>query len=251
MKWFDRVHMVHRFWRYRLRSERQELAFLLRCPLKGTVVVDIGANLGIYSYWMHRAVGARGKVIAFEPQPELQDHLDDLRESFGLKNLEIVRRGLSTTSGTAELIRPCTHWGGASLEELDNQEETERLQISITTLDEHFSGRSERISFIKCDVEGHEEKVFAGGSQVLREDQPILLFECPEDLARKGRLFSQLTDLGYQGRFFHHQSLRPLADLAQQRESIDQPYLNYVFAMEKDWDQLPMTASRAAANRAA
>lgn len=247
VKWFDRMHMVHRFWRYRLRSERQELAFLLRCPLQGALVADIGANLGIYSYWMHRAVGPMGRVIAFEPQPELQEHLSDLRESFRLNNLEIVPRGLSTKSGTAELIRPCTHWGGASLEEIDNQEETERFQVPLTTLDKYFADRDERLRFIKCDVEGHEEQVFAGGGTILSEDRPILLFECPEELARKGKLFAQLAGLNYEGRFFHNHALHPLSNLARYRSSIDQPYLNYVFATDEDWLQLPMTATRAAA----
>jgi len=239
--------MVHRFWRYRLRSERQELAFLMRCPLDGTLVADIGANLGIYSYWMHRVVGAKGKVIAFEPQPELQEHLADLRQSFRLDNLEIVPKGLSTASGTAELIRPRSHWGGASLEEVDNNEETERFQIALTTLDEYFSDRTERLRFIKCDVEGHEEHVFAGGTEVLGEDRPILLFECTEEIVSRGNLFSQLAQLGYEGRFFHNHSLHPLADLARQRDNIDQPYLNYVFATDEDWRQLPMAVSRAAA----
>ena len=36
--------------------------------LKGATVLDIGANKGIYCFWMMRAVGPSGNVIAFEPQ---------------------------------------------------------------------------------------------------------------------------------------------------------------------------------------
>ena len=71
MRLFDRLHFLHRAWRYRLRAERDELAFVLSRDLRGATVLDIGANRGIYSYWMHRVVGATGQVIAFEPQPEL------------------------------------------------------------------------------------------------------------------------------------------------------------------------------------
>lgn len=247
MNWFDRMHMIHRFWRYRLRSERQELAFLMRCPLTAETVVDIGANLGIYSYWMHRAVGPRGRVIAFEPQPELQVHLDDLKQAFQLDRLTVVASGLSSAAGVAQLIRPRTHWGGASLEAVNTTEETERFDVLLTTLDEHFADRSERIRFIKCDVEGHEEKVFAGGRQLLAEDRPILLFECPEETARNGALFAQLAEEGYEGRFFHHGVLHPLGELARYRDSIAEPYLNYVFAAAADWRELPLTAPRAAA----
>jgi FkbM family methyltransferase len=246
VKWFDRLHMVHRFWRYRLRSERQELAFLLQSPLRGEVVADIGANLGIYSYWMHKAVGPAGKVIAFEPQAELQTHLDDLRNTFALRNLTIVPKGLSNASRSANLLRPRTHWGGASLEHVTD-EETESLPVELTTLDEYFAQRSARLRFIKCDVEGHEEKVFEGGRRLLSEDLPILLFECGEEIVQRGELFSNLADNGYQGRFFHDQSLHDIAELDVCRDQIEQPYLNYVFATAEDWQILPMCQSRSTA----
>ena len=71
MNWFARLHFLHRAWRYRLRSEKFGVSFLLSRDLTGKTAVDIGANWGIYSYWMHGLVGAEGHVIAFEPQPEL------------------------------------------------------------------------------------------------------------------------------------------------------------------------------------
>jgi FkbM family methyltransferase len=36
----------------------------------GAVVVDVGANFGLHSLYLSRAVGPQGTVIAFEPDPD-------------------------------------------------------------------------------------------------------------------------------------------------------------------------------------
>jgi len=74
--------MFLRVWRYRLRTEKDDIRFLLNKDLKGDTVIDIGANKGIYSYWMSKKVGEEGKVVAFEPQPKLMDHLTQLKADF-------------------------------------------------------------------------------------------------------------------------------------------------------------------------
>src|SRR5262249_35181753 len=112
MHTLDRLHLLHRAWRYRLRTEKDELAFLMRRKLTGHTVLDIGANRGIYSYWMHKLVGPSGRVIAFEPQPELADYLHDVRGAFRLDRLKVVKAALSSRCGTGTLVRPTGHWGG-------------------------------------------------------------------------------------------------------------------------------------------
>ena len=65
---FDRLKWTYRAWRYRQRLERQEIRLLLRHLAAGDVAVDVGAHKGAYTYWMRRAVGASGKVYAFNAQ---------------------------------------------------------------------------------------------------------------------------------------------------------------------------------------
>lgn len=242
MKLLDRLHMRHRFWRYRLRSEKQELSFVLRCQLRGATVLDIGANLGIYSFWLHRAVGVNGSVFAFEPQPELATHLQDLKSAFRLKNLRIQEVGLSSRCGEADLIRPVHHWGGSSLECCDAREKTESFRIPLKTLDQVFPPGSTRVRFIKCDVEGHEFSVFRGGIELLQRDKPILLFECPDHLVRERKFFRWLEQIGYQGLFFAKGHLFALSEHERIRSQIDRPYLNFVFCGKQDLRTLPMRA---------
>jgi FkbM family methyltransferase len=226
---FERMHVLHRVWRYRLRSEREEIAFLLSRDLRGGTLVDIGANRGIYSYWMHRLAGPQGHVVAFEPQPELVDYLHDLKTAFGLRRLSIVDVGLSSCPGRRELSRPVQHWGAATLEP-HHHEDVERLAVDVMTLDDYFLESPLRpLRFIKCDVEGHEAEVFLGGRRVLSEDRPDLLFEGHDCKLRDGALFSWLDELGYDGFFFVNGRLVPVTQYALLRSTIPKRYLNYVF----------------------
>src|SRR5258708_27788033 len=50
---------------------REEKAFLEQRIRPGMHVVDVGANLGLYTLLLSRLVGESGTVVAFEPDPEL------------------------------------------------------------------------------------------------------------------------------------------------------------------------------------
>lgn len=246
MRLFDRLHALHRFWRYRLRTERTELAFLLGRDLRGATVVDAGANRGSYSYWMHKAVGAQGNVVAFEPQPELTTYLQDLRASFGLNRLTIVPAGLSSRPEQTQLVRPRNHWGAASLH-IAATDSTDNVPITLTTLDDYFANSELRpIRFMKCDVQGHELEVFLGGERILREDRPELLFEAYDSLIDEGRLFSFLERLGYDGFFHFEGQLTPVSRLAELRPKLPRrtAFFNYIFLPQRE--PQPQQVSRAA-----
>jgi len=202
----------------------------MRCQnLNGATILDIGANKGIYSYWMHKTIGTHGNVIAFEPQPELCQYLNDIKSAFRLKRLTIVSAGLSSSAGSRQLMRPRDHWGGASLEHIKNTGKIDSIMISVTTLCDYFAQHEylRPIRFVKCDIEGHEHECFIGGEQILYEDHPDLLFECGDRRIEKVR--SYLSSLGYQGYYFHNGRLRTIDELNEYRHTIHEPYLNYVF----------------------
>ena len=48
----------------------KETAFVVRWLRPGMTVIDIGANLGVYSLPMARLVGPEGQVFAYEPATE-------------------------------------------------------------------------------------------------------------------------------------------------------------------------------------
>ena len=242
----NKIRMLHRCWRYRFKSEVSSIRFVRNLDLKGTTMLDIGANKGVFSIYMSRAAGPNGKVFCFEAQPELGPHLQSVKEKFGLNNLDIANIGLSSSPGTMKLYRIKAGSGGASFDiEIEAQGILEELDVPVTTLDE-FLGDKEvgSISFIKCDVEGHELHVFRGAEQALTKHMPILLYECHRAQEEEGALFRYLVDLGYDGFFFHttaedHASLHRKGrdKLVHYSEHTDYEYCrpsvthrNYIFA---------------------
>lgn len=206
MNILEKAQSFFRFWRYRRRSESESIKFLLDQDLAGTTLLDIGANKGIYTYWMSKKAGPEGRVISFEPQPELGVFLKDLRDSFNLRNVTIENKGLSDQAGEFEMIRSVAGSGGARLlEEGDNfsgRTNLHKVKVEIATLDDYFKDKQNiKLSFIKCDVENHELHVFKGGEKTLRKHMPTILFECHHEDAIKGEAFSFLTGLGYKGCF--------------------------------------------------
>jgi FkbM family methyltransferase len=195
--------MRHRLWRYRFTSEEwHNISFLLRAGVPGTTMLDIGANRGVYSYYMSRKAGPRGQVFAFEAQPELGPHLNALKETYGLDNLTVVNQGLSSSPRTLTMKRPRVGAGGSSFHDI-SEEEYEEIDVPVITLDHYLSTVEHGpISFIKCDVERHELDVFHGAEQTLKQFMPTLLFEGHHQFVATSGLFEYLVDLGYDGFFF-------------------------------------------------
>ena len=233
MNAFEVCRFLHRVWRYRLKVERAEIQAIRQHIEPGDTVIDIGAHKGAFTYWMSRAVGPRGKVLAFEPQPELSDYLNRAINRLRLNNVEVIESALSNRSGRATLYRATQQVSpGASLE-VDPSTAEDSFEVQICPLDDVLAERGiKSVSLIKCDAEGHELKVFEGGRSILSRCRPHLLFEC-ETQHHWGRsiqgVFDYLSELGYRGAFFDEGHLRQFpSDGVMVREKLDSVF-NYWF----------------------
>ena len=194
---FEDAHFWVRCLRYRFRTEKLPLKTLLRLDLKGATVIDIGANKGIYCFWLSRAVSRSGKVLAFEPQPEMVNYIKSRKRSFGLDNVEITLTALSDHRGTAQLTRQRIGDGSASLQLERQGSGSELITVPLALLDDF---EVTNLKYIKCDVEGHEPSVFAGARRLIETFRPIVQFEAVE--ADSGGLFAFFEALGYRGTTF-------------------------------------------------
>ncbi len=230
MNLIGRIHAMHRIWRYRLRTERDEIGYLLSQDLEGATVLDVGAHRGAYIHWMRRKTGPSGRVVAFEPQPELFAYLQDLAASLRWSNVDLEPIALSSQDGEGMLSRT-HHWGGASLEALHQPGKVETFPVRLTSLDRYLAQRPELppVRFIKVDVQDHELAVFRGASRTLRDARPTLLFECCDGVWERGEVDAFLRSQGYEGYFFYRHALTPVASLPDLRARIKAPYLNFVY----------------------
>src|ERR1700683_5098296 len=112
----DNAHFLVRCLRYRFRTEKLQIKTMMSLQLRGATVLDIGANKGIYCFWMMRAVGPSGRVIAFEPQPEMRDSIERQKSRFDWRNLRVMNVALSNSDGSMNLSRRKIGDGRATLE---------------------------------------------------------------------------------------------------------------------------------------
>jgi FkbM family methyltransferase len=180
----------------------------------GEVCVDAGANRGVYTHIMSAQVGSEGHVHAVEPFPANYERLHTLARRRG--NVIVHTLALSDHSGRAWLHVPI-HDGRpidalASLERNGTQNQDSCL-VPLSTLDELLAGES-RVSFVKCDVEGHEQRVFDGAAGILGRDRPVVLAEL-EQRHRENPIentFAFFAGAGYRGWFVAGGGLRPLEE---------------------------------------
>jgi FkbM family methyltransferase len=185
----------------------------------------VGAHKGAFTYWMRKAVGGTGRVFSFEPQPELAAYLSEVTEAFRFANVTVIHAGVSSAPGRMDLFR----WGnapspGATLEPGSQRGSMEAIPVRVECLDGYFARHPGRpIRLIKCDTEGHELSVFRGAEGILREDRPVLLFECERRHHRDrqiGHVFQYLEGLGYDGFFFLAGKLRPIGEFRAEEHQV-------------------------------
>jgi len=157
--------------------ERQSLTILSQFVSPGDTVLDIGANYGIYTAALAKLVGEKGRVMAFEPNPAL---LAGLEQQFrALPNVEIQPFGLSNDAQQSILRLPLL-FGQIPEPALATVEESslhyEELKIELRPLDD-FINKLGRLTFIKVDIEGHEEAFFKGARAVIEKYRPVIQFE--------------------------------------------------------------------------
>ena len=231
MNLWQRLRVVHRAWRYRIRCEPQEIAFVRAQLSVGDTAIDIGAHQGAFTYWMQKQVGPIGRVIALEPQPEMADFLQCTKQAFQMRNVTIVNAGLSAQPGQLTMYRPEDTPSACATFQPGSWEGGNSFCVPVETLDRYCTDHDLRpVSFIKCDVEGHELPVFRGAATILQEDQPVLLFECEERMHHQDTMqdvFDMLLELGYDGAFFRHNRQFPLDEFRYEYQQTGMPRSEY------------------------
>ncbi|HVX57435.1 MAG TPA: FkbM family methyltransferase, partial [Candidatus Saccharimonadales bacterium] len=159
----------------------------------GDTVIDIGANIGALTLALYDLVGGdKGKVLAFEPQPE---NYKLLLENAKGKNIHTFTCALGAKEG--EISVPAlselkhTNYGGI---ELGGSNVSYRR--ALHTLDQYTKNMLSPISFIKIDVEGMEAEVLKGAKQTIAKHRPVLYVE--NDRSEKSAELLQLIfDMNY------------------------------------------------------
>jgi FkbM family methyltransferase len=200
-----------KFFKYKYRRRGEPELWLVRHLIEpGSTAVDVGASIGMYAAEMaHYA----GKVLAFEANPQVAA----FTARVAAHNVEVINVALSSAPGRATLKIPLNA-KGRGIDELATIETGNPLHLGAAQCAEIEMKRLddfaiENCSFIKIDVEGHEESVLDGAAGLIAAQRPVLLVELNEDYNAGvvRRLARRYAALSYHGLFLSHGRLQPIA----------------------------------------
>lgn len=164
---------------YALGTTEPEIQDLLAAQVRsGSVVWDVGANIGFYTVIASRLVGS-GRVVAFEPLPASCAALEQNLRLNGMTNVDVARIALSDEVGTATL----NVFAGSTESRLEAHENSNSTKLPLDQIDVPVSTLDAQLevfpapSLVKMDIEGAEAAALRGASVMLSEVKPTLICE--------------------------------------------------------------------------
>jgi FkbM family methyltransferase len=151
----------------------------------GEQVLDVGANVGIWTHALSTAVGQEGRVWSFEPVPETFALLRLNVERFGVRNVVPIDRVISDEDTILRMSVPRDARGVRNyhLARVGPLPNAPSFQVQSVRLDSWFIVAGQpRVTFVKIDTEGHELACIRGMLSLLVRCLPALCVEISSDL---------------------------------------------------------------------
>jgi FkbM family methyltransferase len=184
------------------------LAALCRSVESGDVVVDAGANTGVYALAV-AATRPDASVVAFEPSPTVVEQCrTNVRANGFADRVDVRAVGLGSETGEATFYRSTYdelgsfNAGNAGAWEASV---ADTVSVPVATVDGLVAeGEMPPPDHLKIDVEGFEYEVLAGARETLRRHRPVVYLEVHDvpdaDVTRadhERRLAALLRDCDY------------------------------------------------------
>ena len=171
-------------------------AFIARHTAPGTLAIDAGAHIGLFTVLMARAVGPHGRVLSFEPTATTAGLLRRTVELNGLDGVVDCRReAVSSSRGFAEFFVD-EHDASNANSLVRTIGAVASVRVPTVSIDDLVSEQPQPASCIKIDVEGAELAVLRGATATLSRDRPALALDVhPAQLAAAGGSVAEIWDL--------------------------------------------------------
>jgi FkbM family methyltransferase len=170
--------------------EAAQLARFKALSAGATLFIDIGANIGLYSVALAKAL-PNIKVIAFEPDQRNRAQLSaNLLLNKLVDRVEIVSKAVTAQSGEIWF----TEFSERSTGQSKVGDGPGARSVAAVALDDMLDLRNTRIA-IKIDIEGHELEAIAGMARLARDNDCVFQIESFGNKA--ARLNEIMATLGY------------------------------------------------------
>ncbi len=175
-------------------------------------LVDIGANIGLYTALAMRQLDANGRIITFEPHPQtytfLQKNIAANRTApETCPRVDALNMAATPEPGQQELRLNPENRGDNRLYRGTYQGKVEQwdvLPVEGQPVDEVLAERGiEVVNFVKIDIQGYEQKAISGFQRTLARSQNVILMSefWPKGLKEAGGsptgYLQLLADVGF------------------------------------------------------
>lgn len=203
--------------------ERQTRAALRRLVSPGSLVLDIGANIGAHTLPLARQVGPEGRVLAFEPTDfafrKLSRNLElnpDLASRVTAHHCFLTATDADQVPAAIYSSWPLEHQAGLHAKHLGREMRTEAAKArSVDSVLAQLGGRP--VQLVKLDVDGFECDVLRGARNMLSTMRPVFVMEiAPYVLVERGASLDEMLSFfvpnGY--KFYDERTEQPLPSTA-------------------------------------
>lgn len=156
--------------------EEYETEFLKKIIKNGNIVLDVGANIGYWTLIFAKLVGDKGKVFAFEPDPENYRLLLKNIAANQVRNTIPIQKAVSNHNGKTTLFQSSDNKGDHRINDFyvfDGDDQRKKIEIECVTLDSVF--KEQRIDFVKMDIQGAEMLAIDGMTEILSRNPTMSL----------------------------------------------------------------------------
>lgn len=151
--------------------ENGETEFMARCLRSGDGMVDVGANLGVYTLAACRAVGPSGHVYAFEPMPRTAQMLGQSVADNGYgPRCTVFPMAVGASDRDVGFAVLDSNPGASHVAVSDFD-----FRVPCRALDS--VDLRHRVAFLKIDIEGLEPLFLKGARRTLADHRPVILTE--------------------------------------------------------------------------
>jgi FkbM family methyltransferase len=191
---YDHAFPVYRlcYRAFKAYADRPERHLLKTTLSAGDIVVDAGANIGIYSQFLSHCVGPTGIVHSFEPSSENFRRLQSATRK--LVNVRLSEAAVGEFSGKSKLH--LSDKLNVDHRTYTSEGDSRRaVPIDIIALDDYFKP-GQRVDLIKMDIQGYELHALRGANRVLADNPSakLLLEFWPYGLNQAGANWIELID---------------------------------------------------------
>lgn len=171
-----RIRPAHR--NYRDSHEAEVFQCIRGVTRPGDVVLEAGANVGVFTVMLARWVAPGGRVYAFEPAPDTRGALEDHLALNGAQiGVTVVPEALGSERGESDFYVEETSGQNTLSKTHSRIPGAKRVSVSVNTIDAFCEANGITPNLIKIDVEGFEHTVLRGGMRTLRKACPRVIVE--------------------------------------------------------------------------